>query len=609
MKTYRRAKAAALLAALFLAAGCASKGEKLPLDNESWAWTPTPQQVENIPAEKVAEHSWDGKVLTVGPWIAGNRDIRLVSQFSLPIREGSLKGEFRTEGMYPREGNIWISFYKGDKRVCEQNYWLGVTSEWTSFNFPVFAPPPECDRIEVAFGFHMKTHGKLQIRDLRFGDPHQLPDIAPEPTLTRASRPERGEPSKYIRLTQNDGTWWLVDTDGKAMYPLACAMYGNRLTPEESYPTMTELSFNTLANGSDLKAWKAFNDKLVAEGKKPFYQFYRIDTHIGRVYDGLMDAKSARNYVGGVESKVGADVGGFDHAFADPFDPRWVEDVRRQVATVLETFGDSPYFLGWMAGNERSHYNLYRYVWSPNCGREFVKWLEGKYGDIDKLNKAWESSFASFEDLHEQMPEPLVIEGAKFDDFNAFSKIVVRTFNETILSIIHEMDPGRLVFSNRFMIHEVRGVFDNMDCYSGFDGMAINLYPSNDVWGLDMSERQYFELMHELTGKPLMVCEWSVPARDSHLYDNWNKLDWSFPQLMRTQTLRARQIAQCMADWYNMPFIVGTHWFTWADFDSPTRQSNRGMFKSNGEPWPEVMETLGSMNKRITKEVEEGSGR
>lgn len=573
----------------------------LSLGSADWKWNRELTDVENVPAEKTAVYSADGEVLTIGPWIAGNEDVRLQYQYSLPLKEGTISGKFRTEDLYPREGNIWFTYKKGEKTMTELNFWFGVTSEWKEFCFPVFEPLEGCDRVIVSFGFHMKTHGRFQIADLRFGAPHQLPAIEPEPVLTRSQTPPSFAPGEFVRVEKTeDGTWWLVDTDGKPFFSTGTAMYNNQSTPEESYPAVKDLSINTIANGSNLEEWCAFNEKQRAAGEPTVFQFYRVNTDISSrsPYVGLMTAEDARSNED-PESKM-AEIGGFNHVFPDPFDPNWEEDVRKQIKEVANTFKDKKYFMLWMAANERSHWNLYRHVWSPYCAVEFGKFLQKKYATIDDLNKAWETSFASFEDLLEQRPEPQVIEGSKYEDFNEFSRIVLRTFNEKILKFIHEEDPGRMVFTNRFMIHEVRGVFDNLDLYEGFDGVAVNIYPSNDVWGLDFAERQYMNLIHEKTGKPLIICEWSVPARDSHLYDNPNKLDWSYPQLMRTQDERARQAAQVAADFYNMPFMVGAHWFSWGDFKHAHRESNRGLFHSDGKtPWKEVQEALKGVNTRI----------
>ncbi len=580
--------------------------EKLSLTLSDWKWNRTLTDIENIPAERTAVYAADGEMLTVGPWIAGIKDVRLAYQCALPLREGTVCGKFRTEGLYPREANVWITYKCGYRTMTELNFWFGQTDEWVDFCFPVFAPLEGCDRIIISFGFHMKTHGCFFVKELSFGEPHRLPAVEhPEPVLTRSQVPASFAPADHIRLEQVDGTWWLVDTDGKPFYSVGCAMYNNRITPDETYPTLEKLHFNTIANGSSLEKWCEFNEHQKSVGEPTVFQFYRVNTDISArsTYVGLMNRDEARS---NEDPAAGAAaIGGFNHAFPDPFDPHWEEDVRKQIAGVASLFRDKKYYMAWMAANERSHWNLYRYVWSPYCAIEFGKFLRGKYETIGELNRAWASNFASFEDLLARRPEPMVIEGAKYEDFNEFSHIILRTFNEKIIRIIREEDPGRLIFTNRFMIHEVRGVFDNLDLYKDFDGIAVNIYPSNDVWGLDMAERQYLTLMHEMTGKPLMICEWSVPARDSHLYDDPNKLDWSYPQLMRTQTERARQVAQVSADFYNMPFIVGAHWFSWGDFLHRTRSSNRGMFHTDGlTPYREVQDALEGVNARMNERTE-----
>lgn len=577
--------------------------EKLLLHQTAWIWTPELTDIENIPAERTAIHQADGEKLTVGPWIASKEDVRLQYHCSLPLKEGSICGRFRTEGLYPREANVWITYKKGEKTMTELNFWFGSMGEWTEFCFPVFEPLKGCDAVLLSFGFHMKTHGKIELADLCFGAPHRLPAAETTKTvLTRPQPPAAFEPGEFVRLEKTeDGTWWLVNTDGKPFYSSGCAMYNNRLTPDETWPTLCELSINTIANGCSLKEWSRFNEAQRKRQQPTVFQFYRVNTDISSrsPYVGLMTAEESRSHEDPA-LKMEA-VGGFNHAFPDPFDPHWEEDVRKQIHEVAELFCDKPYFMMWMAANERSHWNLYRHVWSPYCAKKFGDFLREKYASIAELNEAWGSEFDSFEELVEKRPEPQVIEGRKYEDFNAFSRIVLRTFNQKILRFIREEDPGRLVFTNRFMIHEVRGVFDNLDLYEDFDGFAVNIYPSNDTWGLDLAERQYMELIHQKTGKPLMICEWSMPARDSGLYDDPNKLDWSYPQLMKTQQERAQQAACVASDLYNMPFMVGAHWFTWGDFQQANRQSNRGLFHSDGTtPYKEVQQSLGNVNRKIS---------
>lgn len=573
--------------------------QRLPLGKADWHWNRELVQIDDVPAEQTAVYEATDSILTIGPWIASRHDVKLVAAHALPARKGSVRGQFRTEGMYPREGNIWIAYRQDRRTITETNYWIGTADSWTDFAFPVFDPPAGCDSIVVSFGFHMKTPARFFIRDLRFDVPIDLdpakktaPQLAPHPVVPHVAVLQ--QQTKLVTLAHEGDAWTLVAPDGHPFFSIGCAMYGNRLSPAESAPALYEMGFNTIANGSNLEQWSAYNQHTT---NRQFFQFYRVNTEVGRGgYDCLVDRDGLHP---GETKKPTRDVGGFNHAFPDPFDPRWEDDARRQVRQVAEQFHDKPYFMGWMAANERSHWNLYRYVWSPGCAREFDRFLRSKYKTVKQLNRAWKTDFKSFEDLQEQRPEPLVIRGRKYEDFNAFSRIILRTFNEKILRIIHEEDPGRLVFTNRFMIHEVRGVFDNLDLYKGFDGVAVNIYPSNNEWGLNLGERQYLELMHRKTGLPLIICEWSVPARDSHLYDNTSRLDWSFPQLMETQKQRAAQAVQVLADLWNMPFMVGAHWFTWGDFNGGNRQSNRGLYTSDGQPWSEVQKALRDVNWQI----------
>jgi hypothetical protein len=135
--------------------------------------------------------------------------------------------------------------------------------------------------------------------------------------------------------------------------------------------------------------------------------------------------------------------------------------------------------------------------------------------------------------------------------------------------------------------------------YRKCDGVAVNLYPANRSAGLSHSERAILSEIHRRTGKAILIGEWSVPALDSGLYANPAKLDWSYPETVETQADRARQAACVTADLHGLPFVVGAHWFTWRDADSPKRQANRGLFRFNGEPWRELLDALAAVHGRL----------
>jgi len=533
---------------------------------------------------QAAQFSETGKEISIGPWIAGTLTARLEYAKPLPPKEGAIQGKFRTENLYPHEALVRVTFNKGRDRISALNYPLGVADRWESFTIPIIRAPTGADSVRVSFGLSEKTNGQVHFADLRIANSYEPPAFPSRHSpVTRANPPQSLKPAQFVRLEKAGETWWLVDTHGKPFFSLGS------VTPKDVYPQLQKLGFNSLASSHDARWWSAFNDRQLDVHSPVVFEFHTVGTNVGDAYDTLVDAAGANP---GTSQAQAAKGGGFNHAFPDPFDPRWEASVRKRVHEYAVLFHGKSYFAGWMADNERSHRDIYRYVWSPHCSLEFGAFLARKYSSIDALNQAWKANFASFKDLVDRKPDALIREGTMYQDFRLFSREVLRKFNSTILRIIHEEDPGRLVFTNRFMIGEARDVFENLDLYGGYDGVAVNVYPSNLVPGIDPGEREYLEILHRLTGKPLLVTEWSVPARDSGLYENYAHLDWSYPQTVATQPQRARQAAEFLAQLFNTPFVIGAHWFTWSDIDTRERQANRGLFKANGDPWPELQESL-----------------
>jgi len=541
--------------------------------------------------------------LAIGPWRAGMSSARFEYARRIPVVRGMVVGRYRTEKLYPRQAMVRVQFFAGDKSLSTRTYPLAAAPDWRSFEVPVFRPPADADAIAVSFGLSDKTDGRVTFTDLRVSSEYQAPPFPERHSkLTRPRPPERLAASKYVRIEQQGGAWWLVAPDGKPFFSSTSLTPGTKasagdVAPERKlYEDFRRLGFNSLAGSHNVQRWAAFNEAQLAAGQPVVIQFRTLETRAGTEHETLVNAAGENP---GNQQAQAAAIGGFNHAFPDPFDPKWEASYRERVRATTALVRGKPYYGGWFVDNEREHRDVHRYVWSPQCAAEFRKFLEGKYGEIGKLNKAWAASFESFDELLRRKPDPVLRKGAMYDDFRLFSRQIIRRFNQTVLGIIREEDPGRLVFSNRFMIGEPRDVLDNLDLYRDFDAIAVNIYPANVTAGLDPAERQFLELVHERTGRPVIIGEWSVPALDSGLYDNPKRLDWSYPQTVENQAQRARQAAQFLTDLYNLPFLIGAHWFTWSDIDSAVRQANRGLFKATGEPWRELQDALQALNAEI----------
>jgi hypothetical protein len=599
-----------VLSAVLLAA--APDPIRLPMGEDAW-------DVRLFPAEGVAPldaaslsvetDPGRGPCLAVGPWRDGQWRAALQSRSRLEQTSGIVRGWYRSEGLQHGEAAVFAEFYIGDRRIRMDSFGLGPAAGWTELAVTIRQAPPGTESLSLGFGLRSHTEGNVRFAQLAL-DP-QVPTVEfPDelPPVTRPAPPASFDATGRYRLAEANGAWWLVAPDGSPFY--ATGTDGRGFDREEPglatgrayYEAMRRIGFTSLGGWTNIWRWRVLNDALVAEGAQPPATFTSLQTGNPRDrYDALIDA-SGRS-------------AGEPHAFPDPFDPRFEATYREWVRERASMIRDKVWFAGWFADNEASHNGLYRHVYSPNCARAFAAWLRDRYGDVARLNAAWGTDYASLGALIEARPDPalpgripatpgqspVVPEGAMYEDFLAFEQVVVKRYIDITIRSIRAEDPDSLIFSNRFMLGDQGAWARVHDLYGAYDGIAINIYPRNRSAGLSEDEKDVLRAVHEQTGKPIIIGEWSVPAVDSGLYDNPDMIDWSWPQTVPTQEERARQAALVTIDFYNLPFIVGAHWFTWRDFDNERRRANRGLFRADGRPWERLQEKLAEADAKIAE--------
>jgi hypothetical protein len=583
--------AALLTCCLFPAATAATGDILLPINDEVWQKVVFPP--EGVSAEEAADlgiicDPIKGNSLAVGPWRQGYWGARFQARESLPLLRGTVRGSYRTEDIEANGVAVWVQFFRGDHRVNMERIRLGSAEEWTPFQVVFRRTPPGADSIRIAVGVDQRTGGRALFADLAVS-PEAPPLLFPEepPAITRSTPPTGLGESKYFRLAERAGVWWLISPSGTGFYSVGSDGPWQRSgvagsTDQEHVAWLRRLRANSLAGWTDIARWSRINNELVDRGDVPFATFVTMETSIrGGDFDYLLDA----------EGRPQSD----NHAFPDPFDPRFSDVYRTRVRRVAQFVRDTSWHAAWFADNEISHRDLHRYPYSKHCSLAFREFLQMRHTNIDALNEVWGTDFSSFQDVTDRRPVPQSRDGAMYDDFLDFSREIVKKYVDVTLSVIRSEDPGRLVFSPRFMFDD----FDYVDLYSRFDAIAINCYPGNNEPGLDEWTIDRLRTVHESTGRPIIIGEWSVPSLASGLYDDPGNLDWSWPQAVNTQTDRARQAACVTIDFYNLPFVVGAHWFIWYDFDSERRQANRGLFTAEGEPYLEVIDALASAHEKI----------
>lgn len=487
-----------------------------------------------------------------------------------------------------------MSFYRGETRIAKTRFNLEPAVGWRRFEIPVRCCPAGTDSISPGFGLGDNTSGRVCFADLSVSEEVTELGSAYHPVLLSRFRPFMSfDPGTRWRLDKDKDTWWFVDPEGQPVYSMGTVGPSlPNLDPavrgKEMATILEHYFFNCLAGWTDLRKWAMVNDALSKENQRPFPLFYVMQSRsLESGFDWLTDSSG--------------DPGPEGHRFPDPFDPRFEKAYRDAVKQTADLVGDKTWFIGWFADNELSHDRLYRRVWSNYCAQELLRFLRKKYNDIGSLNTAWETDFASFDDLMNRKPAPAFPTDPMMADFCVLERHIVQKYIDVTINGIRSVDPDRLIFSNRFMASNIGSYARLLDLYQSYDGIAVNLYPENRSEGLSGSERAFLRMFYDLTGKPIMISEWSVPALDSALYDPFQPagLDWSWNEVVSDQSRRAAQAARLSLDFYNLPFVVGAHWFTWQDIDTPTRRANRGLMRTDANPWPELMEALRQSHQKI----------
>lgn len=558
-------------------------------------------QSDVSPEEAVSFRTVDdpevGRALAVGPWLAGAWSARVEYAKDFPPENVNIVGLYRTVDLPHTSPTVRCEcFDEQNKRLNEVSYYLPLSRQWKPFSLRFDKFLAGTHHVRFAFGLHTHASGEVRFAQLQTepAGEHPLADLA-EPELTRHARPARQQGTGFFRVQKFHQTWWLIDPRGRPYFSLATpaprpSRSGDDFDAARRHvDQLRSWGFNGLAGWHSLGQYDAYNRKVVEQGGEPMSQFCVINYHdaldYGR-YKFLTDRHGRQ--------KAG------EHGFPDPFDPGFVSAAKQKARKITDRSRDAPWLVCWFLDNEISYSELYRYVWSTHCSNALLGFLRDRYQTIAALNSSWGTEYTDFDRLKAERPEPKLQRGPMYDDFTAFERRIVERFVDVTLQATRTADPNHLIAGNRHNIGGVEVWMKHIDLWAKCDLVALSMYPRHQHPGLGPTMRAILDDVAERTGRPIVFGEWSVPALDSGLYRQTKaKLDWSFPQCVPDQKIRASQAKQILADFYNHPSVVGAHWFTYADSDSTTRQANRGLARADGRPWQLLVDELAKLHGRI----------
>jgi len=396
------------------------------------------------------------------------------------------------------------------------------------------------------------------------------------------------EATGWFRTAKYNGSWWLVDPDGKLFISVGMDCVGARggSTPiEDREKWFRNLPARDSQFGNLFGSRRGFPRGYYA-GRRPLtFDFSRANlmrkygpdwsdayadlvhrrlrswgvNTIGNWSDRTICRRQRTPYTTSVRfrSKPMEAVEGWWGRSPDPFDEEFTANIRRSMRGHAETTATDPWCIGYFVGNEMAwgagETGLAKMILAcpaeQAAKRVFIEDLKARYGTIDKLNAAWGVDHASWEALL-KCTTPPEDPGAD-DDLVAFTSKACETYFRNVRDAVKQADPNHLYLGCRF-------------AGGGFVPPAVMAAAGKycDVVSFNIYRRTVDDYrMSAQMDVPMLIGEFSFWGLDRGKFNRGGlRLE-----AMGTQAERGEAYKAFVRSMLRHPQLVGCHWFQYMD--------------------------------------------
>lgn len=463
-----------------------------------------------------------------------------------------------------------------------------------------------------------KLHGVEELRRMLLAQEQEVTDGYPFADWSAYGgwkKKRLTEGSGFFSRKKEDGRWWLVDPEGYAFFSMGpdCVVarsdcridgvekwmewlpdredpaYGAMYREQAGWPqgdvrrrTCTLFSFE------QANLYRAFGEDWYGKWKRMIpgqLRKYGMNT-LGNWSDEKLLGTTGTPYVTSLPHFPGTEQTIF-RDFPDVFSEEYRRNARKS-ARALEARKDDPLMIGYFLRNEPAwafvdHLVLADEVlYNPAqtaCRRELIRTLAKKYGEIGRLNDAWNSSFASFEDLKGSLAHVSERTEASCRDMHEFSRRMMEEYVGVPARACREVDQNHMILGMRWAWISDPDVICG---WENFDVFSINCYSFDPTPAI----QNVVELGVDL---PVMIGEFHFGALDAG--PTSTGLEGVAGQ--RDRGIAYRRYVERVA---SHPHGVGCHYFQCYDqfvlgrFDG--ENYNIGLFDICSQPYPEMMQAV-----------------
>jgi hypothetical protein len=196
---------------------------------------------------------------------------------------------------------------------------------------------------------------------------------------------------------------------------------------------------------------------------------------------------------------------------------------------------------------------------------EVVRIIQSVWTTIDKFNHDWRTKLKDWKDIDAWATLPREQHKPYARLFSAWLSHLAEDYFRLTTTLVHKYDPNHLILGVRFKGYALPEVVRASRGYT--DVVSINYYPADARLDPDM-----FRMMHELSGQPVMLSEYSFHALDGR---SGNRNTVGFVGQVMDQQARADGYRLMTTRLARVPFIIGADWFQWND-EPPSGRANDG---------------------------------
>ena len=415
----------------------------------------------------------------------------------------------------------------------------------------------------------------------------------------------KGERTGFFHLEEKGGRWWVIDPNGCGFFAIGtdhirftghwCEKLGyapyhkNNL---EKYGTEERWAKETVKRLLD---W-GFN--LLGAGHSESLRYsglaHTLFLSFGSGFASYEDIVPKVHWTG------------FPNVFSPKFE-RYCDMRAREICSKAK--GD-PWLFGYFLDNELEWYGKVHRPWGifteavkkppqHSAKKALIDLLKRRYRSIDELNDAWETDFKSFSEMLERTdwgePKSVNMERDAMD----FVALAADRYFSIATAAIRKYDPNHMILGCRFAGNAPDPAWRAAGRYC--DIVTLNFYGRVDLdTGEPIGLVEHLKRCYELSGRPLMITEWSFPALDSGL-----PCKHGAGMRVDTQEQKARCFEIYQTTFFSLPFVVGSDYFMWVDepalgiSSTFPEDSNYGLVNEKDEPYWEFVNVVKRINRRV----------